>query len=663
MTEARLTVSVVEKGVQSTTKDLNKLSTSAKSAEKTTKKFGSAAKKSEKSLGIFGRRAGQAGIQVQQFVGQIQGGTNAAVALSQQSADLGFVLGFPLLGAVTGIAAAFAGTLLPALFSSKDASEELEEALKNLSNVIDITDDNVIQLSRSVLSLAQVNEKAAKLQIATGLLESAKASEAAADVLQESISDIVGGLTIGEERLGVLVKAYEKTGKSLIDAFPENRDFATRINFPALTDALVELKDDFDLTSEEAARFFSAIGNQVLERSAESSEALGEVVADLGLKYGTSNRKLLEIASSFSSTTNKINEQARAAEALSKILKSIDEEGADFSSFDNSLQDKLRTRAKREKEQQEKINQEKLKREEFLFARSLKLREEFNRKNEEADFRAFERLQERKSSAENFLIEVGQLGESPTDQITRIELEKIEKLKEFRDQELISDQEFQNAKTAIAEDAAQKRKDIEIQSASLILSSSADLFDSLAKLEKTFGDEKSGRFKALFALSKGFAIANSILNLNAAIAQAAADPTALTPAQKFANIAAVSSSIGGVVSSIASASYPARAQGGQFAANQPFLVGENGAEIVQFNSGGRIANNTESQQIASGSNSPSNVVIINQTSGRIDEVAQSSREDGTLEIKIKEILQSQVDLPNSDFNKSFSRTRRAQRIL
>ena len=53
--------------------------------------------------------AAQAGIQFQQFFGQIQGGQGFLLALSQQSADLGFVLGAPLAGAVAGLTASLAG--------------------------------------------------------------------------------------------------------------------------------------------------------------------------------------------------------------------------------------------------------------------------------------------------------------------------------------------------------------------------------------------------------------------------------------------------------------------------------------------------------------------------------------------------------------------------
>jgi uncharacterized small protein (DUF1192 family) len=81
----------------------------------------------------FGRKAGMAGIQIQQLVGQVQGGTSAFVALSQQAADLGFVLGFPLLGAVVGIASAFAGPLIAAIMGVKEETESLTKEVDELA--------------------------------------------------------------------------------------------------------------------------------------------------------------------------------------------------------------------------------------------------------------------------------------------------------------------------------------------------------------------------------------------------------------------------------------------------------------------------------------------------------------------------------------------------
>lgn len=85
-----------------------------------------------KNVGNFGRQSGMAGIQVQQFVGQIQGGQSAMVALSQQSADLGFVLGAPLLGAVVGITASVIGMA----FAFSDADVELEKVSDTVPDLI-----------------------------------------------------------------------------------------------------------------------------------------------------------------------------------------------------------------------------------------------------------------------------------------------------------------------------------------------------------------------------------------------------------------------------------------------------------------------------------------------------------------------------------------------
>lgn len=86
------------------------------------------------ALGGMGRSAGQAGIQVQQLVGQVQGGVSPFVAFSQQAADLGFVLGVPLVGAIVSIAAVIAGSLLPNLTKSKESFEDNFKAIKELTD-------------------------------------------------------------------------------------------------------------------------------------------------------------------------------------------------------------------------------------------------------------------------------------------------------------------------------------------------------------------------------------------------------------------------------------------------------------------------------------------------------------------------------------------------
>lgn len=100
------------------------------------KRTASQAKGVQDGISGVGRGAGMAGIQVQQFVGQLQGGVNPMVALSQQSADLGFALGVPLLGAFVSIAAVIAGTFLPSLLETKKAFAELRKEAESVGIVL-----------------------------------------------------------------------------------------------------------------------------------------------------------------------------------------------------------------------------------------------------------------------------------------------------------------------------------------------------------------------------------------------------------------------------------------------------------------------------------------------------------------------------------------------
>lgn len=110
------------------------------------------------------RNAGQAGIQIQQFVGQIQGGQSAMLAFSQQSADLGIVLGAPLLGAISGIAASMAGILLPELFKAGKAMKSINENTNTLVasfTLLSATEQKLVDESFTI-QITKANKELAK---------------------------------------------------------------------------------------------------------------------------------------------------------------------------------------------------------------------------------------------------------------------------------------------------------------------------------------------------------------------------------------------------------------------------------------------------------------------------------------------------------------------
>jgi hypothetical protein len=130
-----------KKTEQSIDKSTKKIKDDFDSLEKSIGKTASAQVKAQKKMAGFGRASGQAGIQFQQFIGQVQGGQGVMLALSQQSADLGFVLGAPLLGAIAGITASLVGMFLPSLLSATKGVLELDDSISKLTkNFRDLTE-------------------------------------------------------------------------------------------------------------------------------------------------------------------------------------------------------------------------------------------------------------------------------------------------------------------------------------------------------------------------------------------------------------------------------------------------------------------------------------------------------------------------------------------
>ncbi len=175
-------------------------------------------------LSSVGRGAGQAGIQVQQFIGQIQGGQNAMLALSQQSADLGFVLGAPLLGAIVGIAASLAGILLPELLNSKDGVETLKKAIEQYSAVVTLSKEGNAEFTASLQAIAsrsrEVAEQLSSIAAARALIAAREAAKSVKDEIEgfgsifgETFGSLADKLGLTREQLFALQNAANSLQK------------------------------------------------------------------------------------------------------------------------------------------------------------------------------------------------------------------------------------------------------------------------------------------------------------------------------------------------------------------------------------------------------------------------------------------------------------------
>ncbi|MCG9452839.1 hypothetical protein [Escherichia coli] len=182
----------------------------------------------------------------------------------------------------------------------------------------------------------------------------------------------------------------------------------------------------------------------------------------------------------------------------------------------------------------------------------------------------------------------------PLAQINLQETQKLEAIAKYQELDKQNTQLYEDAKTAIQLQASNARMQIaqteaDQQRASVlsILGSASQGFDSLSSIIADSAGKSNAAYQVMFAASKAFAIAQSTLSLNTAIMQAMADPTALTPAQKLANYAAIASAGASLLSNVASISYGGgREHGGPVSASSMYRVGEGGKpEIFKASNG------------------------------------------------------------------------------
>ena len=133
--------------------------------------------------------------------------------------------------------------------------------------------------------------------------------------------------------------------------------------------------------------------------------------------------------------------------------------------------------------------------------------------------------------------------------------QELAQLQAFYDQKLMTEEAFQKRKQQIIASYENERWQKEMSTYATGLNDLGGAFDMLTSAVEQSAGKQSAAYKAMFAVSKAFAIAEATVKLSQAVAQAMADTTALTPAQKFANMAAVAAAGANVISQITSVGF------------------------------------------------------------------------------------------------------------
>lgn len=330
---------------------------------------------------------------------------------------------------------------------------------------------------------------------------------------------------------------------------------------------------------------------------------------------------------------------------------------------------------------------------------------------------AFER---QKKAAEDFYYQSIHLNDDVFQKIEANQEEQLSKLQDFYSNKLLSDQQYENAKTQImlsAEQARQEELDKKRKEAqekqqkgddfmAQIMGQNAtelELLDIQEKQKLAVADKyrEQGLINeeqyqvALNAINKQYgtkradatatAFGNMASNIGAALGEASgaykafaitqatiATYTAAIEAYKSASAipfvgwvlgpVAAAAAIGAGMAQV-SAIRSAREQGGQLSAGQASTIAERGKpEVIMPAGASRVRTAQQMKEIMgqNGSSSgPSNVTIVNNTSSQIGNVSTEQDDEGRLRIIIEEQVAASLQNSNSKISKARKATRNA----
>lgn len=244
---------------------------------------------------------------------------------------------------------------------------------------------------------------------------------------------------------------------------------------------------------------------------------------------------------------------------------------------------------------------------------------------------------------------------------TEIELNqrKVAELAKLGNQEGQLTEETQRRKLEAIKMYNQQAKNLQAAQQAQMMASFTSIGDSMLQIGTVFFGKQTAMYKAMFAASKAFAIAESVVKIEQGIASAAALPW---PAN-LAAIASVVAATANIVSTIQAVKLEfagAKAAGGPVTAGAAFLVGEKGPEMFVPASMGTIVPNDK----MGGGNVQVNV--HNYTDSKVDVQQRQEGDEKFLDIIIKRAtteVASQIRDGRGDVNKALSSTfqlRRAQ---
>ena len=566
----------------------NTINNQAKKTEGQLKKFDTQVNKTAQSVkrGLTSN-LGQAGIQVQQFFGQLQGGQSIMVAVAQQSADLGIVLGAPLIGVFVSLAAVLAGTLAPAVFGTVSNIEKLEKAIENTKAIMTLGKNGIIEYTAEMKRLENASENLAKIKIALAITQNTQALKDSRKEFIALRSDLFNFQEDSSEAAKRLTGMTDKTGDvldlaSALQAFSNSVTDEDKLKqLERAEKTLLSMRNDAgefpskDL-AEFAQEFFTLAdatrqaitNNQALKKSNEdldtSASATGESFNKLriGLKEqtialrdgeraafkysllmsGEYSASQIEAALKIYDTNKALEEQKKDAEETAKSLQRVSDQLDSF--FDKESQQSTSKDLRQTATITRQVQNVGLTPEEEIQA-------QFEREQEILQMALERKIITKEEFASREI---------------QIEAEKNARLKALREQEAKNSESF--------------------------LATYGSALNSINSLFGTYVNSMDKDTKKSFEKWKKYATAQALISTLLAVGNALASPAPWPIPLIMAGVAGAAGAMN--VAQIKSQTYDgAREFGGPVTAGKSYLVGERGPEVFTPNSAGGITSNKD----------------------------------------------------------------------
>ena len=242
-------------------------------------RMGAANQAMNKSAGSMRMMRGgmnQMGYQIQDIAIQLQMGTNPFMVLSQQGSQIAslFGVGGAMIGAIGAIAGAIAMSLLPKLFDSKDAMDELKESADALDGILRVSKGGMTEFTDEAARMASMLGLTGDLQREIAQKHMRDAHNAFQQLLSDKFD--LNKATLDE------AAALREAGEELT-AYNTARVFGAKgttfeREYFKIGKSVREMGDEFGLSEEAILRLTGAINTANREPTADNFAAVAQAV-------------------------------------------------------------------------------------------------------------------------------------------------------------------------------------------------------------------------------------------------------------------------------------------------------------------------------------------------------------------------------------------------